>query len=189
MQPSAAGRGRGGMCRSSTKGRAKGRGCGRQLLGGRSSGWLLPGGCDWLLLLRSSDWSGWLLRSSGWLLCSKAATRARMLRRGRHESASRGRKVANQELRQKNGWKACRAFYFEAEERRIDEQYRTCTVCTKMSRKARVAAPRARATRPLVWRTIQLSPGRGRGLRARWPMAQLWPRTCRVSFYSLILFP
>jgi hypothetical protein len=58
------------MCRSSTKGRAKGRGCGRQLLGGRSSGWLLPGGCDWLLLLRSSDWSGWLLRSSGWLLCS-----------------------------------------------------------------------------------------------------------------------
>ena len=120
--------------------------------------------------------------------CS-AATRARMLRRGRHESASRGRKVANQELRQKNGWKACRAFYFEAEERRIDEQYRTCTVCTKMSRKARVAAPRARATRPLVWRTIQLSPGRGRGLRAGWPMAQLWPRTCRVSFYSLLLFP
>ena len=33
----------------------------------------------------------------------------------------------------------------KTEERRIDEQYRTNTACTKMSRKARVAALRARA--------------------------------------------
>ena len=60
--------------------------------------------------------------------CS-AATLARMLR-----AATRARL----------GAKTCRAFDFETEERRIDEQYRTNTVC-KMSRKARVAAPKARA--------------------------------------------
>ena len=131
MQPSAAGRGRGGVCRSSAKGWAKGRGSGRQLLGGRSSGWLLPGGCGWLLLLRSSDWSGWLFRSSGSLLCRNIA---HLDVAGCHEGASG---VKKRQPKTRRGIKT--------EERRIDEQYRTNTACTKMSRKARVAAPRARA--------------------------------------------
>ena len=127
------------MCRSSAKGRATG--CGRQLLRGRSSGWLLPGGCGWLLLLRSSDWSGWLLRSSGSLLRGGSGVN---VAGGCHESASRGEKRPTK-LTLGDGWKTCRALDFETEERRIDEQYRTNTVCNKRSRKARVAAPQARA--------------------------------------------
>ena len=141
MQPSAAGRGRGGVCRSSAKGWAKGRGSGRQLLGGRSSGWLLPGGCGWLLLLRSSDWSGWLLRSSGSLLCSNTGAHVA----GCHDSARLGAKSGQPSfLGSETAGKRAELLILRPK-RRIDEQYRTNTVCTKMSRKARVAAPRARA--------------------------------------------